>query len=86
MAKDNPQSSKKSKFSSMSSYFKRHISPAPPEQSQGSSSKSRSLWRKPFFKSPSTPTQSTSSLPLASSTADSRGETALESSIATIPS
>ncbi|PPQ93508.1 hypothetical protein CVT25_005206, partial [Psilocybe cyanescens] len=69
MAKDNPQSSKKSKFSKPRKFFK-----------------SRSLWPKPFFKSPSTPTQSTSSLPLASSTADSRGETALESSIATIPS
>ncbi|PPQ94932.1 hypothetical protein CVT25_004418, partial [Psilocybe cyanescens] len=61
MAKDNPQSSKESKFFSWLG-------------------KSRS--RRPS----TTPTQSTSSLPLASSTADSRGETALESSIATIPS
>ncbi|PPQ93171.1 hypothetical protein CVT25_002629, partial [Psilocybe cyanescens] len=78
MAKDNLQSSKESKFSSMFDTFKRRISPAPSEQSKGSSSKSRSLRLKSFFKSPSTtPTQLTSSLPLASSTADSRGETAL---------
>ncbi|PPQ94965.1 hypothetical protein CVT25_004210, partial [Psilocybe cyanescens] len=74
MAKDNPQSSKESKFSSMFT-LKRRISPAPSEQSQGSSSKSRSLRLKSFFKSPSTTlTQSTSSSPLASSTADSRDE------------
>ncbi|PPQ88754.1 hypothetical protein CVT25_008625 [Psilocybe cyanescens] len=59
--------------------FKRCISPAHSEQSQGSSSKSRSLWPKSFFKSPSMrPTQPTSSPPLAPSTAHSRGETALD--------
>ena len=70
MAKDNSQSSKRSKFSSR--FFKRPISPTPSEPSQGNSSKSWTLWPKSFSKSQSTtPYQSTSSLPLVSSTVDS---------------
>ncbi|KIK05163.1 hypothetical protein K443DRAFT_367060 [Laccaria amethystina LaAM-08-1] len=88
MAKDNSQSSKQFKSSSRFKTSRRPISPAPSEQNQGNSSKSWSLLPKLFSKSRSTtPTQSTSSLPLVSSTVDSRGETALvESSIATTPS
>jgi hypothetical protein len=75
MVKDNSQSSKSS---SMFNTFRQHISPAPSEQSQGYSSKSRSPLRKLFSKSRSTtPTQSTSYLQLVSSTVDSRGETTL---------
>ncbi|KDR84427.1 hypothetical protein GALMADRAFT_712729 [Galerina marginata CBS 339.88] len=80
MAEDNPQGSKQSKSSSRFNIFR------PSKKSHGHSSRS-SLLPKLFSKSPiSTPTQSTSSLPLASSTVDSRSETALESSIATTPS
>ncbi|KIK02423.1 hypothetical protein K443DRAFT_521349 [Laccaria amethystina LaAM-08-1] len=87
MAKDSSQSSKQSKFSSRFNISRQPISPAPSEQSQGYPSKSRSLLLKLFSKSPSTtPNQTTSSLPLVSSTVDSRGKTALESSIATTPS
>ncbi|KIJ94786.1 hypothetical protein K443DRAFT_348864 [Laccaria amethystina LaAM-08-1] len=76
MVKDNSQSSKSS---SMFNTFRQHISPAPSEQSQGYSSKSRSPLRKLFSKSRSTtPTQSTSYLQLVSSTVDSRGETTLD--------
>ena len=78
MAKDNPQSSKQPKSSSVFNIFRRPISLAS-EQDQGYSSKSSSLkLPKIFAKSPSTtPNQSTSSLLLASSTVDSRGNTAL---------
>ena len=75
MAKDNSQRSKQSKSPSRFNISRRPISLAPSEQSQRYSSKS--LWPKLFSNSPSTtPTQSTSSLPLASSTVDSRSETA----------
>ena len=78
MAKDNSQSSKQSKSSSRLNIFRRPISSAPSGQSQGYPSKSWTLLPKLFSKSPSTtPTQSTSSLPLASSTVDSHDETAL---------
>ena len=76
MAKDDSQSSKQSKSSRRFNIFKQPISPAPSEQSQGNSSKSWSLLPKLSSKSPSTtPTPSTSSLPLLSSTVDSRGDT-----------
>ena len=85
MANDNPQSSKQSKSSSRFKISRRPISPAPSEQSQEYSSK-RSQWAKLFSKSPSTrPIQSTSSLPLVSSTVDSRGETALGEHVIIFP-
>jgi len=82
MAKVNSQSYKPSKSSSWFNNLRRPISPAPSEQSksQGNSSKSwtSSLLLILSSKSRSTtPTQSTSSLPLVSSTLDSRGEIAL---------
>ncbi|KIJ90176.1 hypothetical protein K443DRAFT_15452 [Laccaria amethystina LaAM-08-1] len=83
MAKHNSQSSKQSKPSSRFNIFKRPISPASSDQNQGWSLKLPKLFRKSRS---TTPTQSTSSLPLVSSTVDSHGETALEPSIATTPS
>ena len=77
MAKDNSQSSKQSKSSSKFNISRWPFHPTPSEQNQEYSSKSRSLWPKLFSKSRSTTsTQSGSSLPLVSSTVDSRGETA----------
>jgi hypothetical protein len=74
MAKHNSQSSEQSKSSSRFNIFKRPISPTSSEQNQGWSLKLPKLFRK---SQSTTPTQSTSSLPLVCSTVDSNGETAL---------
>jgi hypothetical protein len=77
MAKHNSQSSEQSKSSSRFNIFKRPISPTSSEQNQGWSLKLPKLFRKSRS---TTPTQSTSSLPLVSTTVDSHGETTLQSS------